>query len=154
MIDGIPDPNGVDYNTRPDFVVVPAGAVSATVSLVPREDTLAEGTETVSISLTHTAYYNANPATNVVISLLDNEQAPPPLALELTSPANGQYVLTLSGAATRVFDILTRSDEVGAVYDIDQPNWNQSADRTDQSQGSATVFSSAIDTTPQGPGRK
>lgn len=102
--------NGIDYNARSNFAVIPAGSFSTNVSLVPRDDTFAEGTETISISLTDTAYYNANPPTNLVFTLLDDEPAPPPLALELASPTNGQYALTLSGAATRVFDIEASRD--------------------------------------------
>ena len=57
--------NGVDYEAVSNFVVIPAGAFSATRTLTPRDDALSEGTETISISLTHTPYYNAAPATNV-----------------------------------------------------------------------------------------
>jgi hypothetical protein len=102
--------NGVDYDAISNFVVIPAGAFSATVTLTPRDDALADGTETISISLTNTPYYNAGPATNLSVTLSDNEAAPPPLSLQLVNPTNGLIDLTLSGAATRLFTIETSSN--------------------------------------------
>jgi hypothetical protein len=105
--------NGVDYNALSNFVVIPAGAFSASVTLTPRDDALAEGSETISISLTNTSYYNATPATNVIVTLSDNEPVPPPLSLQLASPSNGLFDLTLSGPATRVLTVETSSNLMG-----------------------------------------
>jgi hypothetical protein len=102
--------NGVDYNAISNFAVISAGAFSATVTLTPRDDALAENPETISISLTNTSYYNATPATNVTVALSDNEPAPPSLSLQLVSPTDGLFDLTLSGAASRLFSIETSSN--------------------------------------------
>jgi len=102
--------NGVDYNALSNFVVIPAGAFSATRTPTPIDDPLSEGTESISISLTNTPYYNAAPATSVILTLSDNEPAPPSLSLQLVSLTNGLIDLTLSGAATRLFAIETSSN--------------------------------------------
>jgi hypothetical protein len=102
--------NGIDYNAVSDFVVIPAGAFSATRTLTPKDDSLSEGTESISISLTNTPYYSAAPATSVVVTLLDDEPVPPSLSLQLVSPTNGLFDLALSGAATRLFVIETSTN--------------------------------------------
>ena len=102
--------NGVDYNAISNFAVIPAGAFSRTVMLTPKDDAFAEGSETISISLTITPYYNAVPATNIVITLSDNEMNPPTLNLGLVNPANGVLALTLDGPATRLFNVEASSD--------------------------------------------
>ena len=89
---------------------IPAGASSATVTLTPKEDTAAEGTETISIALPSTAAYNVGPGTNVVLTLLDNEATPPPISLQMTSPMSGLFELSLTGAATRLYAIETSTD--------------------------------------------
>ncbi|MFN8310592.1 MAG: choice-of-anchor L domain-containing protein, partial [Chitinophagales bacterium] len=43
--------NGVDYNTLPGTLTIPAGSTTATISLVPISDGIVEGTETVKIRL-------------------------------------------------------------------------------------------------------
>src|SRR5439155_22665783 len=69
-----------------------------------------EGTESISISLTNTPYYNAAPATNLTLTLLDDDPAPPSPSLQLVSPTKGLFDLALSGAATRLFVIETSSN--------------------------------------------
>lgn len=102
--------NGSDYTTLSNYVVIPAGSSNATITLTPRDDAFIEGTETVSLSLFDTAGYNAGPGTNALVTLADNESAPPPLSLQLASPTNGLFDLTLTGAATRLFSIETSSN--------------------------------------------
>jgi len=102
--------NGVDYNAISNFVVIPTGAYSATVTVTPKDDVFVEGWETISISLTNTPYYSAVPATNVAITLSDNEPVPPPLGLRLANPTKDVFDLALGGAATRLFNIETSSD--------------------------------------------
>ncbi|MDB6111266.1 MAG: hypothetical protein JWR69_3016 [Pedosphaera sp.] len=95
--------NGADYNTLSNFVVIPAGAASATVLAAPKDDAAVEGSETASISLASTAAYDAGPGTNATITLLDNEAVPPPTGLQLAKPFSGQFEVTLTGAATRLY---------------------------------------------------
>jgi len=58
--------NGADYNRLSNFFVIPAGAFSATVTGSPLEDALAEGVETVSVSLSGAAHYNLGGSSNAV----------------------------------------------------------------------------------------
>lgn len=48
--------SGSDYQTLPSSVVIPAGQVFAQIELVPIADAVAEGTETVTLTLTPGAY--------------------------------------------------------------------------------------------------
>jgi hypothetical protein len=102
--------NGSDYNALSNYVVIPAGSSNASITLTPQDDAFIEGTETVSLSLFATAGYNAGPGTNALVTLADNESAPPPLSLQLISPTNGLFDLTLTGPATRLFSIETSSN--------------------------------------------
>ena len=102
--------NGADYNTLSNYVVIPAGSSNASITLTPQDDAFIEGTETVSLSLFDTTGYNAGPGTNALLTLADNESAPPSSSLQLTSPTNGLFDLTLTGPATRLFSIETSSN--------------------------------------------
>ena len=102
--------NGSDYSAVSNFVVIPTGAASATVAVSPVDDGLAEGTETVSVSVANSSHYNAGLGTNANLTIADNEAAPPGLAVGLTLPAAGQYALTVKGTATRVVDIESSSN--------------------------------------------
>ncbi len=53
--------NGTDYDLLPSSLVIPAGAASATLTLQPKYDTLFEGPETFTVSIT--------PPANAVVSL-------------------------------------------------------------------------------------
>jgi hypothetical protein len=105
--------NGADFNLISNFVVIPAGAFSNNVVLTPINDVFAEGTESFSISITNTSYYNAGPQTNVTITLLDNDASPPPLSLQLVSPSSGKYEVTLTGAATQPYVVESSTDLSG-----------------------------------------
>ncbi len=97
--------NSADYNTLSNYVIIPAGSLNANIAVTPQEDLFAEGTETVSVTLFNTSGYDAGPGTNALVSLADNEAAPPPLSLRLTNPTTNLLDLTLTGPATRVFTL-------------------------------------------------
>ena len=102
--------NGSDYNSISNFVLIPAGASSAITILTPKDDSFAEGTESISLSLSTTASYNVGPGTNAFITLLDDEPPPPALNLRLATLPNAGYALTVAGAATRIVEIDVSSD--------------------------------------------
>jgi hypothetical protein len=89
--------NGVDYALLPNVVTIPAGATSAQISVVPVDDALAEGDETVTLHLapppylTPINYIIGRPDTATVI-LKDNDgpvtNRPPKVSL--ISPTEGQ----------------------------------------------------------------
>ncbi len=90
--------------------VIPSGAFYKTVTLTPKDDVFAEGSETIFISLTNAPYYSAVPPIDIAVALSDNELVPPALSLRLASSTNGVFDLTLGSAATRLFNIEASSD--------------------------------------------
>jgi hypothetical protein len=57
----------------PEFVTIPAGATSVTLTLVPVDDRELEGTETVILTLAPNAAYNVGSPDNATITIQDNE---------------------------------------------------------------------------------
>ncbi|MEW6155901.1 MAG: galactose oxidase-like domain-containing protein [Verrucomicrobiota bacterium] len=104
--------NGADYNTLSNFVVIPAGASGTTLTLTPRNDLISEGPETVSLSIFGTSGYDVGSATNAMVTLADDESAPPPLSLSVVLSVNGQIEWTLRGAASRAYVIESSRDLV------------------------------------------
>jgi len=104
--------NGTDYSSLSNFALIPAGLASTIVPVTPLNDTLAEGTENVSITIGETSHYNAGAPTNVVLSIADDEAAPPALSVGLGLAGSGMYALSAVGAASRVVDIESSSDLV------------------------------------------
>jgi hypothetical protein len=63
----------VDYATPSGSVTIPAGATSATVVITPLDDTLVEGTETVTLSLSANAAYQLTSVTAATVNLTSND---------------------------------------------------------------------------------
>ena len=102
--------NGTDYNTLPNYVVIPAGSSNTSIAVIPKDDVASEGNETVSLSLFETAGYNALTITNVSLTLSDNDPTPSTTFLDLRLPGAGQLELTLRGPATRAYTIEATPD--------------------------------------------
>jgi hypothetical protein len=102
--------NGDDYNAISNFMEIPAGAFSASVTVTPIDDSLQEGDESVSIALAPGANYDTGAVTNTLMNIADNEAAPPSLAVGMTSPGPGKYALSVVGAASRVVEIESSSN--------------------------------------------
>lgn len=64
--------NGVDYASRSGTVTIPIGSSSATVTVVPLADNLAEGDETVLLTLTNGTGYTPVAPTSAVVTLADS----------------------------------------------------------------------------------
>lgn len=64
--------NGVDYQFLPDSIVVPQGATSATISIIPFADNIAEGSETVVISLVDACTLQPYAQTTITINDTQN----------------------------------------------------------------------------------
>ena len=60
----------------PEFVTFPAGATAATLTLVPVDDKVLEGPETVTLTITTNAAYNIGSPNTAAITIEDNELAP------------------------------------------------------------------------------
>lgn len=124
--------NGSDFNALSNYVLIPAGSSNANVIVVPRNDSLAEGEETVSLNLFDTAGHNVGPLTNAVVTISDDEPTPLPFALQIASSASNVFRLTLTGPATRLYDI-----DAATELNSWQP-WTQLVN----SNGTAQIFDS------------
>ncbi|MEO6182798.1 MAG: galactose oxidase-like domain-containing protein [Verrucomicrobiota bacterium] len=102
--------NGADFNAISNFVVIPAGTNSATVTISPKDDTYAEGDENVRLSIFDNTGYHVGTATNATALILDDEINVPPFRLEMNRAASGQFQLTLNGPASRISDIETSTN--------------------------------------------
>lgn len=97
--------NAADYNALSNFVVIPAGTNEILFAITPKQDTAVEGDETVKLSLFENTGYRIGPSTNVTALVRDDETNAPPLSLRFVSPATGNFQLTLSGPATRAYEL-------------------------------------------------
>lgn len=71
--------NGVDYNSKPGYTTIPAGASSVIVKIAPKSDSQVEGTETVIVNLSSgTGYLLGTPATTTITIADANSGTPPP----------------------------------------------------------------------------
>lgn len=95
--------NGSDFNTLSNYIVIPAGSSNANITVVPVNDNLSEGEETVSLNLFDTTGYNAGPLTNAVVTISDDDPTPIPFALQINALDAGSFRLTLTGPATRLY---------------------------------------------------
>jgi glucose/arabinose dehydrogenase len=65
--------HGVDYNSFPGNVIIPAGASSANIVILPNDDLTVEGNETVVLTLgSHAAYTIGSPA-SATVTITDND---------------------------------------------------------------------------------
>jgi hypothetical protein len=69
----------VDYRRAqgdaPDFITIPAGTNSATLTILPVNDVLSEGTETAILTLTAQPNYNLGSSKSAAISIADNQSS-------------------------------------------------------------------------------
>jgi len=63
--------NGTDYNSLPGSVTIPAGSATATISVQAVGDALAEGTETVVLTLASGSGYVVGTVDNATVKILD-----------------------------------------------------------------------------------
>jgi uncharacterized delta-60 repeat protein len=96
--------SGRDYDPLPGTVTIPAGAVSASFLLTPRNDSLTEGNETVLVFLGDSATYNVGPPNSATVTILDDEL--PVVNITATDetasePADtGEFTVTRTGNVT------------------------------------------------------
>ncbi len=89
--------NGTDYNALSGTVTIPAGSASQTVTVAPVDDTMPEGDETVVLTLSSGAGYQAGSPSSATVTIHDNDNFPP--TASITSPAAGQ-VFTAPASVT------------------------------------------------------
>ncbi len=84
--------NGVDYSFVSNMVTIPAGSAFADVFISVLDDSLAEGTETVTLTLAPTPCpdcYELGTNTTATAVILDNETANTPPVVSILSPTEG-----------------------------------------------------------------
>lgn len=65
--------NGADYGALSGSATIPDGDSSATIQVVPVDDTASEGNETVVLTLTPNAAYTLLPASSDMVTIADND---------------------------------------------------------------------------------
>jgi len=96
--------NGVDYRQTPTSVVIPAGAESAAVAIVPVDDDLPEGEETVTLTLAGDAAYLVSSPSTGTVRLADDD-----LVISIDDFAVSQS--TAAGTASGGLSATTASDD-------------------------------------------
>lgn len=94
--------NGVDYNTLSGTITIPAGSSSVNLVIVPKDDTLVEGTENVVLTINSGTGYSVGSANTATCPILDNDTG--------TSPGLGN--VTFSQVAPNP---LARAEAMGAT---------------------------------------
>jgi hypothetical protein len=135
---------GVDYPELPSSVVIPAGRDFANVILVPNDDSLVEGPETVVARFTPIpgpTYFEDPSASSATITIIDNDATPPgtvvrifaedPIATEMwevsipeIQPEDARFRISRTGDLSRerrVFFSLGGSATPGQDYAIVPP---------------------------------
>src|SRR6266480_2134118 len=69
--------NGIDYQSLPTTVTIPAGAASATITVTPIDDSQVEGDETVVMTLSQDAAYDVGSSNSATVTIHDNDSTPP-----------------------------------------------------------------------------
>ncbi|MCI0378550.1 MAG: hypothetical protein L0215_13155, partial [Gemmataceae bacterium] len=65
--------NGTDYEAISGSVVIPAGSLSAPVNITPKQDSLVEGTEAVTLELTPSAAYALGETIVATVNIADDD---------------------------------------------------------------------------------
>ena len=110
--------NGIDYLAISNSFAIPAGSLSAVLPIVPIDDLLVEGWETVTLTLTPNSTYALDQPTSATVTIVDDEPmltisatvtnitegSKPPAILRLTRTGDPKYTFTahlaVSGTAT------------------------------------------------------
>jgi hypothetical protein len=78
--------NGVDYQSLPGNVTIPAGQGSTTITVTPIDDNLVEGSEAVVIQLQVNAAYTLGALSSATVIIADNDTLPPTVTVVATTP--------------------------------------------------------------------
>ncbi|MCW5552956.1 MAG: Ig-like domain-containing protein [Verrucomicrobiae bacterium] len=76
--------NGVDYVALPGSVTIPIGASTAAIAVTPIDDAVLDPVETVILTLTGDASYQAGASESGTVTILDNEDNFPPTVVAVT----------------------------------------------------------------------
>lgn len=77
---------GADYNALGGSAVIPAGAASVTVKITPVDDSVVEGSEAVSVTLSANRAYAVGTPASAIVNIADNDAAPTPTPTPTPTP--------------------------------------------------------------------
>lgn len=92
--------NGTDYQTLSGSVTIPDSATSATVSVIPIDDSIVEGDETIVLTISPNANYTIGSMGSATVTIADNDSAPLPTVTVAASDPNASETGPDSGAFT------------------------------------------------------
>ncbi|HEX8914855.1 MAG TPA: carbohydrate-binding protein, partial [Humisphaera sp.] len=113
--------NGADYAALGGTVTIPAGATSAAVNVMPVDDALAEGPETVAFAVAADAAYAIGSAASATVTIADNDTTvpPPPPPPASQTPYGGTSWAVPGQIEAENFD---NGGEGVAYHDVDATN--------------------------------
>ena len=103
--------NGADYATLPGNVTIPAGSVSATIIVDTIDDSVAEGDESVVLTLSADPAYVIGSPNSATVDMEDDDREPlPVLGISLAAgQTNDQVLLTWNSEAGRSYQVQYKS---------------------------------------------
>src|SRR5437879_4205543 len=106
---------GIDYQSLPNSVTIPAGAASAIVTVTPIDDTEVEGDETVILTISADAAYNIGSPNSATVTIADNDQPPGPPENPTVVVAATDANASEQGLDTGTFTISRTGDTTSAL---------------------------------------
>jgi hypothetical protein len=102
--------NGTDYNSLSGSVTIAAGSATATVTVTPIDDVLAEGNETAILTISANAAYTVGSPSSATVTITDNDVptvtvAATDAAASETGPDTGTYTITRTGSTTAALTV-------------------------------------------------
>jgi hypothetical protein len=114
--------NGTDYVSLPSSVTIPAGATSVTVNVIPVDDLIVEGNETVAVALLSNSAYKIAASTSSNVTISDNDTNPPlpaPSGLSVYNVTESSLELSwVRNSTTETGFVIEKSSNGGAFQPI------------------------------------
>lgn len=101
--------NGVDYQALSGSITFPAGKSSVSLIITPKDDSLAEGTENVVITLNPGSSYNVGSISSATCPIFDNDSGSTP------PPATGQNIIDITWTSNGVARSMEPRTEAGSI---------------------------------------
>ena len=104
--------NGADYQTLSGSVLIAAGLASASIDVIPVDDNIVEGSETVILTINPTAAYSLGASSSATVTIADNDlpAATPTIGLSFDGQSadrvgQGEFALNADGKLDGVFTV-------------------------------------------------
>jgi len=104
--------NTTDYANLSGTVTIGAGSVTALITVMPVDDALVEGNETVMLTLSANAAYTVGSPSNATVTIADNDSAPPP------PPTGPMIALNTAKLDFGQVQVLTNASRTASVHNI------------------------------------